>query len=134
MIQGCGSKQQGTDWLPTYRTKGHLTFKGDPATGAIVRLFPMTPQSGAKSPVIPIGTVNEEGAFELTSYSTGDGAPEGDYWITVEWPDPAMNSSKGGMPEDPPDRLLRRYADPGRSKLKAHISAQENLLDDISLD
>ncbi|WP_040593080.1 hypothetical protein [Schlesneria paludicola] len=134
ILQGCSDKPQGNDWLSTYSSKGYVIVKGDPAKGAIVRLFPMAPQAGAKSPVIPTGTVNEDGLFELTSYRTGDGAPEGDYWVTVEWPDPTMNATKGGMPEDPPDRLLGRFSDPRRSKLKAHISPQDNLLEDISLD
>ncbi|WP_397571295.1 carboxypeptidase regulatory-like domain-containing protein [Schlesneria sp. T3-172] len=134
VLPGCSHQKPGKDWLPTYRTEGYVTVQGEPAVGAIVRLFPTVPQEDTKPPVIPTGVVNEDGLFELTSYSTGDGAPEGEYFITVEWPDPTISTSQSAVPEDPPDRLKHRYSDPKRSKLKASISAEENLLDEISLD
>lgn len=134
VLQGCTHHKPGKDWLPTYHTEGYVTVKGEPAVGAIVRLFPLVPQADTKTPVIPTGVVNEEGLFELTSYSTGDGAPEGEYAITIEWPDPTMSATQSATPEDPPDRLLHRFSDPKRSKLKASISAEDNLLDEISLD
>ena len=54
--------------------------------------------------------------------------------MTVEWPDASLNAAKGGMPEDPPDRLMNRFSNPDRSNLKAHVAAGENQLEPIVLE
>ena len=35
--------------------------------------------------VRPVGQVDKNGYFTLTSYANGDGAPEGEYQVTVVW-------------------------------------------------
>ncbi len=134
LLSGCGGKSTPESWLETYPTTGTLTINGAPAKGAIVRLFPLEPQPNVTSPVIPTATVREDGSFELMSYQTGDGAPEGGYAVTVEWPDPKLNASKGGMPEDPPDRLKGRFTNPERSKFKVQIVPGTNQLEAITLE
>lgn len=133
-LSGCGEEPRDQRWLPTYYTSGEVMINGQPANGAVIRLYPVTPQKDVASPIVPTGTVQENGVFELTSYSTGDGAPEGDYRATLEWPDPKLNATKGGMPEDPPDRLKGRFSNPKRSTIKVHVSAEENVLKPIVLE
>jgi hypothetical protein len=133
-LAGCGKKPAvNQDWLPTYPAKGTVKINGVAAEGAIVRLYPVNPQPESKSPVVPTGRVQADGSFELMTYKTGDGAPEGDYVMTVEWPDPQINAAQGGMPEDPPDRLQGRFAKRDTSKLKTHISTSDNVIE-IVLD
>lgn len=131
---GCGKPAAENDWLETHPAIGTVMINGVPASGAIVRLYPTSPQPHVTSPVIPTGTVQKDGTFELTSYRTGDGAPEGDYRVTLEWPDSKLNASKGGMPEDPPDRLKNRFANPERSTIQVHVAPGENQLDPITLE
>ena len=134
MMTGCGEQSLQSAALPTHPTTGQLTINGVPVKGAIVRLFPVAPAAEGSSPIVPTGTVREDGTFELTSYVTGDGAPQGDYLITLEWPDPSLVSSRDAMPGDAPDRLKHRFFNPERSKLKAHIAAGENRLEPIVLE
>jgi hypothetical protein len=39
-----------------------------------------------KYPIHPRGETTTSGAFKITTYKTDDGAPEGEYVATVEWP------------------------------------------------
>ncbi|MCE9530382.1 MAG: hypothetical protein K8T89_04510 [Planctomycetes bacterium] len=77
---GCGSKPR------TYRVAGVVKVNGQPATGANVTLHPAS-DSGMKSiQQRPFGKVKEDGSFELSTFSANDGAPAGEYVLTIYWP------------------------------------------------
>jgi len=132
--QSCAKKISEEGWLPTYETAGQVTVNGVPAKGAIVRFYPVSPQADANSPVVPAGVVQEDGTFQLTSYKSNDGAPEGEYHVTLIWPDPKLLSPQLSTSEDPPDRLKNRFAKPERSTIKVRIAAGENHLEPIVLE
>lgn len=129
---GCGGREYET--IPTFPVSGQVTVNGAPAQGAIVTLHPETPQPGTKYPLMPSGKVNAEGAFQLTTYEGPDGAPPGDYTVTIEWPDPKWRPPGGGMPPPPPDRLKGKFADRKAPTIKAHVVAGDNRLEPIVLD
>lgn len=131
---GCRKTSDQRNWLQTHPTAGKISINGKSANGAIVRLFPVAPQPETVSPVIPSGVVREDGSFELTSYEIGDGAPEGEYRVTVEWPDPKLLSPQLSMIQDPPDRLKNRFTNPERSTIKVRITAGKNQLEPIVLE
>src|SRR5581483_7120965 len=62
-----------------YPVKGKILVDGQPAKECQITL---NKTSQDKQPVLPTGTTNENGEFQLTTYYTGDGAPEGDYVAT----------------------------------------------------
>jgi hypothetical protein len=74
----------------------------------------------------PFATLEKDGSFELSTYDTRDGAPVGDYAVTLTWELPA----KGGDDDSGPD-LLRNtvYSNPARTPLKATIKPGRNELD-----
>src|SRR5437879_271898 len=78
MIGGC-SRNAG-DATPVV---GQLTVDGKPASAAVVTFHPVS----ATNPDAPrpTGRVDSEGRFQLTSSAAGDGAPPGDYKVTVTW-------------------------------------------------
>ena len=53
-------------------------------------------------------TVQSDGSFHLTTFATRDGAPVGDFALTVTWPGPRVKGQ--GEDEPGPDRLQQRYA------------------------
>lgn len=131
-LAGCGAPEYET--IPTHPVSGQITVNGVPAHGAIVRFHPQTPQTGAKYPLMPSGRADAEGVYRLTTYEGEDGAPVGEYVVTVEWPDPDWRPPGGGMPPPPPDRLLRRFADPEKSNIQARVVAGENEIAPIVLE
>src|SRR5262249_29117138 len=75
---GCG------DGKPTpYPVSGKVLVGGKEADGAIVRLWPV--DSDGPDAVRPLGYVQPDGSFQLTSHKENDGAPPGKYKVTVEW-------------------------------------------------
>ncbi len=104
----------GNGKKPTYTVRGQLLDAAKkPAAGAIVTLQPETPDP--KDAARPIGVVDDQGNYTLTTYTTGDGAPEGSYVITIIWPplrrtpfDPAGGDQlKGKL--DRPEKSSYRY-------------------------
>jgi len=129
---GCGGPEYDT--IPTHPVTGRITVNGVPARGAIVRLHPKTTQPGTKYPLMPSGTANAEGVFQLTTYEGPDGAPAGEYVVTVEWPDRDWRPPGGGFPPPPPDRMKGRFADPKRSTIEVQVVEGENQLEPIVLE
>jgi predicted small lipoprotein YifL len=105
---GCGSK--GPVLVPV---TGKVVVNGKPAEHAVVVLHPVSPNDLPK----PRGTVGADGSFTLTTHTTGDGAPPGEYRVTVEqW-------LAGTKADDPPSsRLPPKYAKPETSGLTATVT------------
>ncbi len=84
------------------------------AEHATVVLHPVN-QTAADQPK-PRGKVNADGSFTLTTHTEGDGAPAGEYRVTVEqW-------LAGARPDDPTaNRLPAKYSSPTTSGLTATV-------------
>jgi hypothetical protein len=98
---------------PVYPVRGQVMVGGRPAPQAFVVFHPVgddDPQATR-----PYGHAGTDGSFTLTTYDPGDGAPAGDYVVTIVWPGPAAPN------QDPPDRLKGRFLDPKTSPLRATV-------------
>ncbi|MBX9626990.1 MAG: hypothetical protein K2X82_24525 [Gemmataceae bacterium] len=62
--------------------------------GALVVFHPADPAVERRLGGKPFGTVGDDGAFTLTTYADGDGAPPGEYGVTVDW---QKKAKAGGM-------------------------------------
>src|SRR5437870_521007 len=64
-----------------YPVRGKILFEGQPVRGATLVLHPL----GNSDPnaIKPRAFVDREGAFEVFTYAAGDGAPAGEYAVTV---------------------------------------------------
>jgi hypothetical protein len=90
LIAGCRSQP---DVRKTYPVAGTLMINGAPAPAGIIMFLTPKFTETDKYPIHPRGLTGEGGAFKITTYTTDDGAPEGEYVATVEWPKPAVLSS-----------------------------------------
>jgi hypothetical protein len=107
-----------------YPVSGLVTYKGQPAEGAVV-FFRRTGADPLNEQTI-MGIVRQDGSFTLVCGSMGEGAPPGEYAVLVEWRQ-SSNQAKG-QAQKGPDRLEGRYADPNRPLLHAVIKAERNEL------
>ena len=111
---------------PTFAVTGRVTLDGRPAEHATVVLHPI----GVSGPEVvkPRGTVKTDGSFTLTTYAGDDGAPAGDYRVTVElW-------LAGPRADEPPaNRLNVKLAKPETSQLTAKVAAAPTTLETIAL-
>jgi hypothetical protein len=132
-VAGCAAQAAR---LPTAPAEGKVLYKGKPADGAQVVLVPV----GDDSPdaVKPRGTADRNGVFKLTTYpgadGKADGAPAGEYLVSVRWTkrqrESAADADEGGPPGPPSlqgDRLKERYSNPKNSGLKVTIDAAGKL-------
>lgn len=105
------------DRPPTYTVGGRVVFEGNPAAGAVVIFHPTTGTPAAER---PRAKTDANGEFKLTTFAADDGAPAGEYAVTVEW------KKVGDHPEQGVDLLPAAYADPTTSRLKATVTAGTN--------
>lgn len=117
-VFGLASCKDGTEGrLPVFPVTGSVLQKELPAPGAIVTFHPLDPAVPAT--IRPNAQVEVDGTFRLTTYESGDGAPAGEYAVTVFWPEPPQ--SPVDAPDSGPDRLQGRFADPERSSLRVSV-------------
>ena len=104
--------------------KGVVVVQGKQADNSQVMLHPVDPKIMEGLEIKPMGLAGPDGKFAITSYVTGDGAPAGDYVVTVEWRDKAEGAFDSGTP----DKLGGRYADPTTSTLRTKVEKKTNEL------
>jgi hypothetical protein len=119
-LAGCGSAGK-PEVVPA---GGKVTFnKTTPPAGALVVFHPTDPAFEKRVGGKPFAKVKDDGTFALTTYVEGDGAPEGDYNVTVDWRPPAKEtkfSLGDGGPTGPP-KLNPKYSNPQQPVLKATV-------------
>jgi hypothetical protein len=118
---GCGKSSDGPK---PYPVKGTLKVNGEPAAGATIAFYTTQP---FKKTIIPNAITEADGSFTLMTYAPGDGAPVGDYEVTVLWPTYRVGRYIG------PDRLNKAYTNPMKSGLKAEVKADDNVLPPLEL-
>jgi hypothetical protein len=128
-IAACGKSD-----LETFPVSGEVRFRGKPAAGAVI-MFHRKVESDDRKILLPNGRTDQLGRFILGTYAQNDGAPAGEYRVSIIWPGPLPNavpgdseSSHGG-----PDKLKGRYGDPEKSGLKATVAASNNNLPPFEL-
>ena len=106
LVAGCG----GSGRKPVFTVRGKvLTADKKPAAGALVTFHPVA--AAPKDTERPSGHVDEQGNYQLTTYLENDGAPAGDYAVTIVWPVPR----KTPFEPEGPDRLGGKFARPETS-------------------
>jgi hypothetical protein len=115
---GCSQSDDGR--MTVYPVSGKVLVGGRPAEGAEVVFYGATPDLKGTGTVPPSGTTDENGVFRLRSYEPDDGAPAGNFNVTVFWPEPIPEGVDEEMFQ-PKDRLKDRFMNPDSSGLTAEI-------------
>lgn len=111
--------------VPTFPVSGTIMDGKKPLVNATVVFHPVSGLGG--DAVRPRGRTDEQGQFTLTTYDGNDGAPVGEYTITVE------QYLAGRPDEGPRNRLPAKYAKHETSGLRATIQAAPNELTPFAL-
>ena len=126
-IAGCG-KTKPKDRKEVFPVHGSVWYEDKPAVGAEVTFHPV-----GEHPIkatCPYGAAGDDGRFALSTYGGGDGAPAGEYTVTIVWPGPPPENSPG---DPPPDRLNGRYNNLSRAAWHISVKPQANDLDPFQL-
>jgi hypothetical protein len=116
LAAGCGKD----DFQKVYPVKGKVTVDGQPAADCHVYLH-RTFDDPHPRKVIPYGLTDATGAFQITSYVTGDGAPEGEYVVGIEW---RTRSGLLGNNYEGPDLLDGAFGDKVANKARPGFIVQ----------
>lgn len=80
IVAGCGSSSSANK-LKTYKVTGKVSLSGSAVSGAVITFSPI---ADGKPPAA--GVSDAQGMYTLTTYDSGDGAPEGEYRVMVYKP------------------------------------------------
>ncbi len=132
--------------VPVHPASGKVTHQGKPAKGVVLQLLPVDVESVAsKADLKPGALSKEDGQYEVMTYQSGDGAPEGTYKVILFWPpevgdpfaemqqDRKRASQPQSIPGGPPDRFAGKYFYADKSKWEVTIEAKKNQLPDIDI-
>lgn len=118
LVSGCGRSEP--ERLGVHPVSGQVTYQGKPAAGAFV-VFHAKADKDKFPP--PTAQVDEQGNFTLGTYAREDGAPAGDYAVTVVLRKPVQ---KDGEFVPGPNVLPPQYSKPATTKLNIQVAAGAN--------
>ena len=114
----CSSSATKEITKPVFPVRGQVFVQNKPAVAAFVLFVPVNEPAEPKDPR-PRAEVGADGSFQLSTYGENDGAPAGEYIVTITWPG---NEDAN----EPADKLLGRYSDAATSRLRATVKEAPN--------
>ncbi len=107
--------------IPTYPLTGMVTVDGQVPDSAIAVKCHHVKGIDKNHPTTSSAFTDDSGKFQISTYITGDGIPEGEYIITFYWGrhDPLTMGYSG------PDKLNGRYRNPEKSEIKITVKRGE---------
>lgn len=106
--------------VPTHPVEGRLLLDGKPLAGAMVTFHRYNPTTKRYNSVCN-GKTDEMGRFQMSTYRGFDGAPEGNFDVTVT---KAVGVDEEGEPVK--NQLPEKYGTPARSPLKVVVGQGTN--------
>jgi len=117
------SKERRSSAEPTlYAVEGKVLVNGKPAENVNVAFHPL---DGDRNLFCPVGRTNGKGIFHLTTRYDADGAPAGEYSVTLVWPDGLIDECDGPDPALH-DRLKGFYAQADHSQFQVRVGTSGN--------
>jgi hypothetical protein len=114
--------------------QGKILYKGQPLAGAVLTFHP---KGGGKdiTKTLPTGLSGEDGVFKVMT-GKKEGAPAGEYAVTVICSEEVNPQAKGKISTAPPetkDRFGLAFANRDNTSLRATIKAGPNQLEPFQL-
>lgn len=127
-----GCKEPEPDWVtPVHPVKGKLTVAGAPQPDVVIIFHPVD-KAAVGTQVLPRAKTDDQGNFQVTTFESFDGAPEGKYRLAFSWQGPLA-----GLSEEEQDllkeRLKAKYLKAETAGFEVTIEATDNELAPIDL-
>jgi hypothetical protein len=111
LFGACGGRDP--NWKETHPVTGEVYVDGAPAAMLLVNCTDLA-GIDTEQPTLSKAYTDDAGKFEISTYETGDGMPEGEYVLTFMWGKfDAISRGYSG-----PDKLKDKYLDPKKSEHK----------------
>lgn len=126
LLSGCG----GETGPRCHLVAGKVVYQNQPLAEAMVVFHPLaTPTE--KFPQ-PMGTTTADGRFVMTTFKSGDGAPEGEYAVTIELREPRQIGEE--VVRDGLNLLPPKYASPKDTPLRHKVVPGRNEVPEIKVE
>lgn len=112
IVGGCGGKTETRP--PTFPVSGKVLSKSQPVDGAMLMFHPV---NSALKQIYGYAKTEKDGTFKVSTFDAGDGAPEGDYSVTITWP--TVVPEDGGYGDD---RYQGKFNNPASTPFKAKVT------------
>jgi hypothetical protein len=125
---GCGKgppKIKGK--LPVFPVAGKLLMDGKPMVNATIILNPVRKWPDGTAPQRPRAFAGDDGSFKVSTYSNDDGAPAGDYKVTISWKGDVTDvtsEQQASLPEKVPEA----YQSARNSRIRIKVKEEDNTL------
>ncbi len=138
MIFGCGDSGMTPeerlallvpDAKQTVPVSGQVLVDGQPVKDLWVYLIPKGTTVAKGQQPESRALTDDSGNFRISTYMDGDGAPQGDYVLCVEW----LKFRQTGGQWIGPDRLGKRYSDSAKSQFSVTVTDQPVVVPVIEL-
>jgi 3',5'-cyclic AMP phosphodiesterase CpdA len=106
---------------PTQPVRGTVLMEGAPVAGAKVVFYALE-KAGKQKSYAGDALTDPDGTFTISTYQANDGAPVGDYAVTVVLREPFFDAS-GNLG---PNRLPAKYASVEATNLEVHVKSGAN--------
>ncbi len=113
VVSGCGGKKDDGR-PPVFPARGSVVSKGKSLDGAMLLFHP---KDSKLKDVRCYAKTEPDGTFKVSTYDAGDGAPEGEFTVTITWP--TVSVEDGGYGED---RFQGKFNNPQTTPFKATIT------------
>lgn len=123
VISGCMENSSFKPTVPVFLASGKILYQGKPLAGIILIFHPADVNQKIKSQA----TTDDDGKFVATTFKTADGAPEGDYIITLVVSSNESDSTREDAAterqfrKERPVRFPSKYQNPATSPLKVKV-------------
>lgn len=114
---------------PVFPVTGKL-MDGDKPLGRALIIFHPVNSSGSGT-LLPVGKVAADGSFQVSTYMANDGAPTGEYAVTVIWPKIPKDAPADW--DEGPDQLEGRCNNPKTSPWHFRVENKANNLGTLDL-
>ena len=126
LLSGCG----GETGPRCHPVEGKVLYQNQPLAEGMVVFHPLANPS--ESYPQPIGTTDAAGRFVLTTFKSGDGAPAGEYAITIELREPRQIGED--VVREGPNLLPPKYASLKETPLRHKVVAGKNSVPEIKVE
>ena len=127
VILGCAEESSFKSPVPVFPTSGKIVYQGKPLAGIILIFHSTDVNQKIKSQA----TTDNDGKFVATTFKTADGAPEGDYTITLVVPSNESDSAREDAAierksrKEGQVRFPSKYQNPATSPLKIKVTKNQ---------
>jgi len=131
IVMGCmGCSGDEGPAVPVFPTTGRVVFEGQPAAGAFLTFHPTNSSGPGDSDPRPTATAGADGAFSLTTATKDDGAPAGEYAVTVRWHRPIK---RDGELVAGPNVIPKRFGRVETTPLRVTVRETTNALEPLQI-